>query len=261
MPDFDKESLNEWVETDEGKEFFNGMFSTYAQQQGYKAPDEIQGLVNKNKELLGKVARVNKEATSEQQKKILQLLVEHELDDPDELENIISSKQESGKVKDDFTIQLRRMEKKLETIENEKKQLSEKAQSERQKRMKTIKENAITKALKKTNVKDKAFDFLYDYFEKRAEIEEGDDDSPSIIALDSEGLRPSIDKYIEQWSKTEDATDFINKPVNIGAGLNGSGSGDSKSRTKYAMDELRKDPELLKDVLKRKKTEQIEITD
>lgn len=241
MPDFDKESLNEWVETDEGKEFFNGMFSTYAQQKGYKSPEDIEGLLKNRDKLLGQVTKLNRENTTKEQQEILRIIAENDLDDPEILENIISSKQENGKVKDDFAIQLRRMEKKIETIENEKIQLSEKAQSERQKRMKTIKENAITKALKKTNVKDKAFDFLYDYFEKRAEIEEGDDDSPSIIALDSEGLRPSIDKYIEQWSKTEDATDFINKPVNKGAGMSGSSATGSKIMLRDAFESLPQD--------------------
>lgn len=230
MPGITIDEVKDWIKTDEGKELFSSLLPSYIQENGYKSPEEVEGLVRKNKELLGKVAKVNRPNTTSEHQQILQLLAESDLDDIEELEKVIQKTSKQSKEENEFDLKYRRLNKKYEEMAKTASEFEDKFKREKQGRIKTVKEHAITKALKNSGVKSEAFDMAFDFFDKRSEVEEDEDGNVLIIGKDSDGLRPTIDKFIESWSKTEKAKGFIVKPENKGAGLTGSGS-DPKSKT------------------------------
>lgn len=235
------EEFKEFMTSEDGKKVVNETFRSWATEKGYKSEDEIQGLVKKKDELLEKVARLNRGQTTEQQRKVIELLADKGLDDPDKLSSIISGGKDNGNDE---------LERRLKRLEAEKKEYEEKMKREHGLRVNTVKESAINKALMDAGVKPEAFDMAKAYFSGVADIEESDDGKVSVIARDESGLGPSIDKFVSEWAKSERAKDFIRKPMNSGAGASGSNGGDI--RTAYTRDDL-KDPKIAKEVMQRKK--------
>lgn len=213
-------------------------FNSWVKEQGYKSPEEVEGLAKKKDELLGKVSKLNKERVSEDKREILNMLDELGVQSAEDIKSLFEKK--SGDKKDDR--ELKKYEKQLQ-------ELQERYDSEHKTRLNMAKENAIVKALKEAGVKDSAFDMAYAYFDRQAEVEETDN-GVSVIAKDKDGLGPSIDNYIKEWAKGDAAKDYIQKPMNVGAGV--SGSGDVKSKMVFTREEL-SDPKVARQVMERKR--------
>lgn len=216
--------LEELMQDEETREQIETELSDWAKQQGYKAPDEVEGLVKKKDELLQKVSRLNRETTSEEQRNILEAINELGIESADDIKQLVSDKagKKSGESNEEYERRLKRLQKEAE-------QYKQNYESEHSKRLGYAKENAIVRALKEAGVKDNAFDLAYAYFDRIAEVEDGDNGA-TVIAKDSEGLGPPIEKYISEWAKSDAARDYIRKPVNKGAGVDGAPQQESGAR-------------------------------
>jgi hypothetical protein len=214
--------LEELMSDEETKAEIESDLSEWAKSQGYKAPDEIEGLVKKKDELLSKISKLNRDQTTEEQRRILEAINELGVESADELVTALSKKG-SG---DELERKLKRLQKEAE----ENKALYE---TERKQRISYAKDNAIIQALKEAGIKDSAFDMAFAYFDRIADVEESDG-KVKVIAKDKEGLGPSIDSFIAEWSKTDAAKDYVRKPANKGAGVSGE-NGDSRGVTGKTM--------------------------
>lgn len=205
---------------------------------GYKAPDEVDGLVAKKNELLEKLAKTKKSQMSESQKALLEAIQDAGFDSAEDLQEALSGSK--GQEKTDR--ELKKMQRQLEELQS-------KYTTERSTRINVEKDRAIDKAMDKAGIDPAARELVRAYFDRKARVEESDD-GISILAQDDEGLSPPIDEYIAQWAKSETGQKYVMKPVNIGAGV--AGGGDSSTKTVFTRDELR-DPKLARKVMERKK--------
>lgn len=237
-------SLKELLESEEGK----AELMDWIKEQGFKAPEEVDGLVRKKDELLAKISKLNKSQTSEKQQELLAALAEAGIEDVDTVLSAVKGKPDKPN----------ELERQLKRLETQAQEAEKRYKEEHSRRIDAVKRAKITEALKKANVKDTAYDMAFDYFANRADVEESDGEI-KIIARDAEGLGPSIDNYIAEWAKSETAKDYIVKPVNVGAGV--AGSGDMDTKTVYTRADL-SDPKVARKVMERKKAgESITIED
>ena len=236
-----KEELQEFLNTDEGKEVFNAAFESKIKEEGYKSSDDVAGLVAKKNELLGKVTKHQKEKhLTETHKNILDKLSEHDITDIDELEELFSSKklpQDQNPQGNDFEKQLKRLTKQMDLLKEENLKSKNLATEERNKRIQSQRDTILTTALNKVNVKGEALAILRDHFDKKIMIEETEKGEVNFLANDSEGLNPDINTYIDEWSKTDAAKDFLQKPANRGSGANLNNS-NSRSMTRKEFQNL-----------------------
>ena len=211
-----KEELKEYFESEEGKEFFETTLDGYAKDKGYVKPEDVTGLVNKNRELLKKLkdAKEKSSVIPEDKKKLLDILEEKDIFDSEELESAFETKSKESPPESDKRI--KRLEKQLKDFEDEKNNAIQKANAERQARINFQREAVLTKALKENNVKPKLFKAAFALFDSETKIEELEDGSINFVANSELGL--PINEHISEWSKTEDAQDFIQQPVNSGSG-------------------------------------------
>ena len=216
--------LEELMADEAAKAELETELSDWAKAQGYKAPEDVEGLVKKKDELLHKISKLNRDQTTEEQRRILEVITELGVESAEDIEAALSKK--NGKGSEDFERKLKRLQKEAE----ENKALYER---ERQQRIAYAKDNAIIQALKEANIKDSAFDMAFAFFERLADVEESDG-KITVVAKDKDGLGPPIGSYIAEWSKTDAAKDYVRKPVNSGAGVTGSG-GESREASGKTM--------------------------
>lgn len=229
-----KEDLQAYMNSDEGKEVFSAIFKAEIERQGYRAPDEITGLVNKNKELLGKL----KEAKEQKSDPLLTKLEKYAIYNEDDLENMLSTAT-ATKGKDVETERmLKKLQRDLETTATQKAEFEKQAATLKERFYKAEKEKAISQALISAGIDDKAHDILSVYFDRFAKVEE-DDDKLSIIADDGAQRLPLSD-YIKQWSTTDKAKHYIKAPVNMGAGTVASGQ---KQSAKLSIEQIAQIPD------------------
>lgn len=209
--------LEELLGNEEEKDAVVAELSEWAKEQGYRSSDEVEGLVKKKDELLQKVSKLNRETTSEEQRRILETITELGIDSADDIKQLFDGKSKGGDSEE--------FERKLKRLQKESEQHKQAYETERTQRLSYAKENAIVKALKEAGIKDSAFDLAYAYFDRVAQVEESDG-KVNVVAQDSEGLGPPINKYITEWAKSDAAKDYVRKPVNAGAGVGGAPSGD-----------------------------------
>lgn len=224
--------LQELLENEESRE----QVLSYMREQGYKAPDEVEGLVNKKNELLEKLAKTKKSQMSEAQRALLEAVTEMGYESADDLQEALSGKGE--KVDRD----LRKMQKQLEELQS-------KYDAERSSRIAIEKDRAIDQAMDKAGIRPDARELVRAYFDKRAKVEEADG-TLSIVAQDDEGMSPPIDEYIENWAKSEQGMNYVQKPVNVGIGV--AGGGDVATKTVFTRSEIA-DPKIAKQVMERKR--------
>lgn len=229
--------LKELLEDEESKQ----QIIEWAKEQGFKAPDEVEGLVNKKNELLEKLAKTKKSQLSDEQKQLLETIQELGYDSAEDLQDALSK----GKKKDDsekVDRELKKMQKQLEDYQS-------KYEQERSTRLSLVKDRAIDKAMDKAGIRPDARELARAYFDRKAQVEETDD-GISVIAQDEEGLGPPIEEYIEKWAKSDTGKNYVQKPVNVGAGV--AGGGDNSTKTVFKREELN-DPKLARQVMERKK--------
>jgi len=224
--------LEELLENEETRE----QVLAYVREQGYKAPDEVEGLVKKKNELLEKLAKTKKAQLSESQRALLESIHEMGYESAEDLQEALSGNGE--KVDRD----LRKMQRQLEELQS-------KYDAERSARVTIEKDRAIDKAMDKAGIRPDARELVRAYFDKRAKVEESES-GLAIFAQDDEGMSPPIDEYIDTWAKSEQGKNYVQKPVNVGAGV--AGGGDVATKTVFTRQEL-SDPKIAKQVMERKK--------
>lgn len=229
------EEFKEFLESEEGQKFLDNALSEKVKENGYKSQEEVQGLVNKNKELLGKVKKAKDSSISEDSKKLLNMLNEHEITDEEELSNFLEKSTESTKGSDDLGRQFKRLQKDFENLTTQLNMEKERANMEHEMRISSEQKVVLTTALKKAGVKENAFDMTYAYFNGLTAKEMNEDGSFSFVAKDAEGLSPDITKYIDEWSQSDNAKEFIQQPINQGAGnpLGGNSKGTTITRADF----------------------------
>jgi len=205
-----EQEFQEFATSQEG----NALMTSYIEKSGFKKPEDISGLVSKNKELLGKLSETK--VKSETLKKVESILKGFSIEDPSDLEQILSAFQESKGTQGKDKELLSRYERDLKREQAEKAELASKYETMRNKRLTTERTSQILKSLKDVNVSNEALDFLLPYFEKLTEVEENEDGELKIYAKDDQGLSPSIEQYIKDWSKSEKAKSFVRAAVNTG---------------------------------------------
>src|SRR6056297_3105571 len=226
--------LKELLEDEESKQ----QIIEWAKEQGFKAPDEVEGLVNKKNELLEKLAKTKKSQMSDEQRQLIETIQELGYDSAEDLQDALSKGKKNDSDRDDRD--MKKLQKQLEDYQG-------KFESERNRRLSMEKSTAIERAMDKAGIRSDARELVRAYFDRRAQVEETDN-GVSIIAQDDEGLGPPIDEYIDKWAKSDAGKNYVQKPVNVGAGVAGANEGDS--RTSYKREEL-KDPKLAKSVMQR----------
>ena len=226
--------LKELLEDEESKQ----QIIEWAKEQGFKAPDEVEGLVNKKNELLEKLAKTKKSQMSDEQRQLIETINELGYDSAEDLQDALSKGKKNDSDKADRD--MKKLQKQLEDYQG-------KFESERNRRLSMEKATAIERAMDKAGIRSDARELVRAYFDRRAQVEETDN-GVSIIAQDDEGLGPPIDDYISNWAKSDAGKNYVQKPVNVGAGVAGANEGDS--RTSYKREEL-KDPKLAKSVMQR----------
>lgn len=207
-----EQEFKEFIASPEG----NALINQYVTETGFKKPEEITGLVNKNRELLKSLSETK--VKSESLKKVDQILRGYAIENPDDLESILTAFQQSKGDTDKSKEQLSKYERELKREQAEKLELSSKYENMRNKRIQSERNSQILKSLKEANVSNEAFDFLLPYFEKLTEVQEGDDGEITIYAKDDKGLSPAISDYIKDWAKTDKAKSFIKAPTHSGGG-------------------------------------------
>lgn len=224
----------------------------WAKEQGFRAPDEVEGLVKKKDELLDKLAKTKKSQMSEEQRRLLDTIHELGYDSAEDLQAALSKQQQKkGEDTEKVDRDLKKMQKQFE-------ELQDKYERERSTRLSIEKDRAIDKAMDKAGIRPDARELARAYFDRKAQVEETDN-GISVIAQDEEGLGPPIEEYIEKWAKSEQGKNYVQKPVNVGAGV--AGGGDNSTKTVFKRAELN-DPKLARQVMERKKAgENITIED
>jgi hypothetical protein len=215
---------------------------SYVQEQGYRAPEEVEGLVKKKDELLEKLAKANKSKLSDDQRSLLDTLHEMGYDSAEDLTAALSGSKKQVE-SDKLSRDLQKMQKQFEELQS-------RYETERSTRLTIEKDRAIDKAMDKAGIRPDARELARAYFDRKARVEETDD-GLTIYAQDDEGLSPSIDEYIEKWAKSEQGKNYVQKPVNVGAGV--AGGGDVSTKTVFTRAELG-DPKVARQVMERKKS-------
>jgi len=230
--------LKELLEDEETRNQIIG----YVKEQGYRAPDEVEGLVKKKDELLEKLAKSKKSQLTEEQRNLLESLQEMGYESHDDL---IAALQSSGKKGE-----ADKVDRELKKMRTQFEELQSRYDAERSTRLTIEKDRAIDKAMDKAGIRADARELARAYFDRKAMVEESDD-GLTIYAQDDEGLSPPIDEYIEKWAKSDQGKNYVQKPINVGAGV--AGGGDVSTKTTFTREELG-DPKIARQVMERKKS-------
>ena len=162
--------LKELLEDEESR----GQIIKWAKEQGYKAPDEVEGLVNKKNELLEKLAKTKKSQMSDEQRQLIETINELGYDSAEDLQDALSSKKKKGDDSDKADRDMKKLQKQLEDYQG-------KFESERNRRLSLEKSTAIERAMDKAGIRSDARELVRAYFDRRAQVEETDN-GVSIIA-------------------------------------------------------------------------------
>lgn len=226
-----KEQIQEYLNSDEGKAVFAEVFNAEIQARGYKAPDEITGLANKNRELLGEIVKLK---NSKKDDPLLTTLQKYAINDIEDLENVLSTTTTTKGKADEVERMAKRLERELDT-ERKAKAETEKALNSIKSRFHSAeKQRAILHSLAEHGIDESAHDILSVYFDRYAKVEEDENGNISILADDGAQSLPLRD-YIKQWSTTDKAKNYIKAPVNAGGGTStGSAQGNKMTMEQIA---------------------------
>jgi len=207
----DIKELNEFMESDNGKTVIN----EWLKESGFRSAEDVTGLENKKDELLGKVAKSQKDKAA-----LGELYKKHGIIDADDLDLKLAML-EGAEAKGS---EMEKLQRRLEIIEKTAKDSDARATREKALRADSEKRAQIISALKGAHVNDDSIDVLLPYFSGQVKVEEDDNGKISLIADTGDGLSP-LKEYIDTWSKSEKAKSFIKAPSNSGAGSGGPGDG------------------------------------
>jgi hypothetical protein len=206
------DELKEFAASDDGK----SIMASYLEESGYKSKDDIQGLVNKNGELLGKLKKANEANNS-----TLEVFNKYDIVDSEDLAGKLATLASAQSNESE----LEKVARRLEIIEKTAKEAESRAASEKALRAESEKKAQIVTALKNAHVDDASFDYLMPYFGGIAKIEEAD--GKINLVVDSDDGSSPFNSFVDEWSKTDKAKQFIKAPSNSGGGSGGPGAGSS----------------------------------
>lgn len=229
------ENIQDILNSDEGKKLFSEMVQKEITEKGYKTPDEVTGLANKNRELLAEIAKKNAEKKKSEEK-LLTILEKYAILDVDELDDVLSSSSVPKGKKDEQERTLKKFEREAanerQRAEDATKQLAQIKQQYHQ----AEKSRTILSALSKAGVDDVYADVLGTYFDKIVKVEE-DAGKLSFIADDGAQSKPFTDYFLD-WTKSEKSKHYIKATVSTGAGSTAGGNG--KPIGKMTLDQIEK---------------------
>jgi len=191
-----KDEIQEYFNSDDGKAVFEELLKNEIANKGYKAPEEITGLSNKNRELLA-------------------------IMDVEDLDNFLSTSPQKKTESEEINRKLQRLERELEAERKSKADYETALKQQKEKFFNAEKQTAILKALSAVGVDESATDVLSVYFDRLAKVEEDETGNLSILADDGVQSKSLID-YVSEWSKTDKAKNYIKATSNAGAGTVGS---------------------------------------
>ena len=158
-----------------------------------------------------------KKAT-ESNRSVLDLFQKYDIIDTEDLESKLTTLASAKSTETD----LEKLQRRLEIIEKTAKEAEERANMEKSKRANSEKKAQIQSALKKVHVDDVSFEILLPYFDRMVKTEEDDAGRINLIVESDDGSSP-FSSFIDEWSKTEKAKQFIKAPANRGGGAGGPG--------------------------------------
>jgi len=226
-----KEQIQEILNSDEGKALFQEAFKAEVQAKGYRTPEEIDGLNNKNRELLGKLKELKEQKNSNP---LLTKLEKYAIYSEEDLEGVLSASSTSKGKADETERTLKKYERELEILRKEKADYETLAQKTKERYFQSEKQKAILSSLANAGIDESAHDILSVYFDRLTQVEE-DGDKLSMIADDG-AQRIPLGDYIKKWSTTDKAKHYIKAPSNSGAGT--SGTGGVKPSGKMSLDQI-----------------------
>lgn len=215
-----KDEIQEYFNSDDGKAVFEELLKNEIANKGYKAPEEITGLSNKNRELLAEIAKKN-EKIKKSDEKYLTILQKHGIMDVEDLDNFLSTSPQKKTESEEINRKLQRLERELEAERKSKADYETALKQQKEKFFNAEKQTAILKALSAVGVDESATDVLSVYFDRLAKVEEDETGNLSILADDGVQSKSLID-YVSEWSKTDKAKNYIKATSNAGAGTVGS---------------------------------------
>jgi len=202
-----KEDLAEYLQDENNKTEFNEL----AKSLGYETPEDIEGLRNKNNEVILKLKKEKEERT-----KLQKTLDEINLDEYYEYKNGADS---NGKAQ----AQANALQKKLESLIQEKTDIESKYMSSQI-------ESQLSQALEATGFKTHK-GILKQALQGKAKVE-NDNGKPIVIIEDENGLPLPVKEYLISFANSEDGKRYLDQPENKGAGSqNISGTSGSRQVT------------------------------
>ena len=233
------ENIQDILNSEEGKKLFSEMVQKEITEKGYKAPEEITGLSNKNRELLGEIAKKN-EKIKKNDEKYLTIMQKYSIMDIDELDDVLSSSSPNakGNKADEQERALKKWEREAanerQRAEDALKQLTQiKSQFHQAEKTKTI-----LSALSKAGVDEVYSEVLTTYFDKVVKVEDYDGQI-ALIADDGAQGKPFSD-YFQEWTKSEKAKHYIKATTATGAGTTQSAG---RTSAKLTLEQIEKLPD------------------
>lgn len=246
MSDVDMSGI-ETMTPEQRNEWFQSQVNEYVTKNGYKKPEEITGLVNKNHEIIAEKKRlqarlkeIENDPSSSKARLVAELLEQGGVFSPDDDADTIKQKLQKAVPVDKYSeleVKLRRMEKQLADKAEQEKALLAQAEQERNKRYNSEKDRVIASTLDSVGLLPEAKEVFLNYFSGMAKVSENEG-KLNIFVEDKEGLMPSIDAHIKAWAKSDQAKAFIKAPVSVGAGISGGGKGPGGGR--MTLDDIEK---------------------
>ena len=212
--------LDEFMENEEGKSIVSG----WLKEAGYRSAEDIAGLEHKKDELLGKVAKSQKDKAA-----LNELYTKHGIVDADDL-SLKLAMLEGAEAKG---TEMEKLQRRLEIIEKTAKDADARASREKALRADSEKRAQIISALKGAHVNDDSIDILMPYFSGQVKIDEDDNGNINLTVETVDGPSP-LKAYVDTWSKTDKAKIYINAPGNSGAGSTGAGGSGTAAETDLA---------------------------
>ena len=193
----------------------NKEFSDYVKGIGFETPDDIQGLKNKNSDLISTQKKL-KEQIGDLQKR----LDEIDIDEYNELKNKSGNNDEVSKLTREF----KRLQEKFDESEKSRSGLETELN-------KTLKINALNSAFDEFKIDPLHRDTLREAFANKTKIEI-DGDARRVLVDDGDGLGVETAEYFKKWIETDKGKLYLTKPENKGAGSNQLGGSGSKKQMK-----------------------------
>jgi hypothetical protein len=210
------------ITIDEFKEFIKveqnaELFKEIVKGLGYESPEEINGLLKKNQELILKQKKLREENDT-----IKKTLDEIDMDEYLDLKEKVKT---SGTATDEMTKLQRDLKMINEDLEKEK---SGRANAELFLN-RTLTENALIEALDSNGFDTRHRDILKSAFQGRAKVEI-EDNSRNVVIDTGDGLSLPAKDFFKQFAQTETGKTYLRQPDNKGTGSGGfQGAGGAKT--------------------------------